>query len=181
MRLFYKTLLKYPREVGAILPSSNTLAKKVAAHVPIDLNRYVIELGAGTGVITKALLRRGVPYHRIIIVERSHDFVTILQKKFPSIHVIEGSAVNLTELLRNYLPNIGTIISGLPFRSLTQPVKNAIIKQLETLLQPGSRYIQYSYRIGQGDFDRKPQFKKISEQRVWRNVPPAKVEVFDIV
>ena len=178
---FYKVLFKNPRAMGSAFPSSRYLARKIASYIPEDIHEYVVELGAGTGVITKALLRKGIPHHRIIIVESAPALAKSLQKRFPQIPIIQGNAMDLVNLLGEKKHNVRVIVSSIPLLSLLPEEKNRVIEQIEKTLKPGSYYIQYTYGTKQSAFEKKHHFQKIASTWVWLNVPPARVDVFKVI
>ncbi|MBZ0229465.1 MAG: phospholipid methyltransferase, partial [Bauldia sp.] len=92
---FLKSLAERPRMTGAIAPSGPALAKRMASHVDPNEEELVIELGPGTGVVTKALIERGVKPSRIIAIEYSPDFCRLLAERFPGITVVRGDAYDL--------------------------------------------------------------------------------------
>ncbi|MBT8506498.1 hypothetical protein B1F79_02565 [Coxiella-like endosymbiont of Rhipicephalus sanguineus] len=120
---------------------------------------YILEIVAGTGTITKAMLRRGIPHHRLIIVESSKILVEKLKSKFPLIKILHGNAKNLSALLGDLSKNIGTIVSSLPLLILSEETKNKIIRE-EKLLKPKSYYIQYTHGFFSSVFESKVRFKK---------------------
>src|SRR3990167_4610617 len=83
--LFLQNLMLHPRQVGAIWPSSTWLAETIAKQVVADKNHYIVELGAGTGVITDALLKKGIPADKLIAIEYEPHFVKMLKEKFPGV------------------------------------------------------------------------------------------------
>ena len=72
---FLKALIHNPGATGAILPSSKYLANAMAAYIPLVENSFVVELGAGTGSITKAMLDRGIAAKRIIAIDFKEDLI----------------------------------------------------------------------------------------------------------
>ena len=86
---FGSELLNNPRPVGSAVPSSRFLARRMAGLIPRSPRGYVVELGAGTGAITAALLARGIPPERILSVERSETMVKLLKRRFPFLNVTE--------------------------------------------------------------------------------------------
>ncbi len=178
---FYKALLKNPRSIGSVLPSSKALARKIAAYAPVSSEDYVLELGAGTGVITKALLQHGIAHHRIIIVENSEDLAQILREHFPQIKVIQGNAKDLFNLVDGEKNKINAIVSSLPLLVLRPEERDRIIEQIAKILNPGAYYIQYTYGIKKSVFEKIPRFKKIATTRVWWNIPPARIDVFRVI
>ena len=179
MRSFYKALFKNPRAIGSITPSSPWLARGVASMVPLS-EGYILEIGAGTGAITKALLWRGIPHHQLIVVERSEILVDELKSKFPLIKIFQGDAKDLSTLLGDLSKNINTIVSSLPLLILPEETKNKIISEIEKLLNPRSYYIQYTHGLVSSVFESKVRFKKIKSKNIWLNFPPARIDVFKI-
>ncbi len=176
-RLFLREMLASPGAVGAVWPSSRRLAKRVAAAVPVAGDGLVVELGAGTGVVTEALLQRGVPTHRLRVIERSPTFVQCLRQRFPKVTVVHGNAKHLAELLPEGA-NVDAIVSSLPLRSLPADDVTAIVDQWRSVLSPGQTIIQFTYALhGQPDA-LSPGFASRENRFVWANVPPAKVMVF---
>lgn len=178
--VFVRSFLKDPKTMGAIYPSSKRLAKIMASYVIFAQNQLIVELGAGTGVITQAMLNRGIPADRIIAIESSSDLVENFRIRFPKVKMIEGDASCLAELLKNEIRPIGTIISGLPLRSLSKESKERILSTISSVLSSHGRYIQFTYAL-RSNMDFYPQhYKLIHKKLVWVNVPPAKVEVYTL-
>jgi phospholipid N-methyltransferase len=178
MYSFLKALLDNPREMGAIFPSSSFLAKEMVAHVNKNRDGVIVELGAGTGVITKALLKSGVEPDSIIVVESSNAMVKKLRRRFPAIQIIEGNAADLKSLLISEKREINTIISSLPLRSLHKPIAEMILQQINLLLSKKGRYIQYTYSFNEDPFFSLENFQRIISKRIWMNLPPARVDVW---
>lgn len=175
--LFLRETLSSPRAIGAVCPSSSYLAKSMASEVDINNDGYVIELGGGTGKITEALLNHGVAPDKLITVERSPELAAYLRQKFPDIHVIEGDAGQLVQLLGNRIQKINSIVSGLPFKSLPQKIVSAIKQQIQTLLQAGGKFIQFTYDLGMSSLLGDPTFSIEKSKIEWRNLPPARVNI----
>lgn len=213
--MLWKALLLNPGATGAIVPSSRYLAKAMASYVPVPTQGLVVELGTGTGVITAALLKAGVPAAQIVGIEYAPHLARKLKKRFPTVNMMEGNAVELQALLQGQSQPVTTIISSLPLRSLPKEMSQAILEQISQLLVAGGRYIQFTYDI-RGDYRypalnstlaqdtlhrtdqrklslvvtdwlRRPKqgetycpagWVLIHSEIVWRNLPPAKIEVF---
>lgn len=183
LAIFTRELLTNPRAVGAACPSSVQLARAMARHVDPDTQGLVLELGAGTGRVTEALLARGIAPERLIVVERSEKLVHHLHKRFPQLRVIEGDACQLKKLLGKDFQHISHVVSSLPLRSLPRPVVHGITAQLDRLLLQDAVLIQFTYdlsgkglvRLGNTPAKR---FIRVSSQIIWQNLPPARVDVF---
>ncbi len=179
MRAFLQSLFSNPRATGAVFPSSKYLAQKMASCVDHSKPGFVLELGPGTGVITKAIIHSGVPSSKLIALELAPHFAFQLKEQFPAITVIKGDATHMFELLKNQQP-IHTIISSLPLRSLSKKDRDIIFSQIPKVLSPGGQFIQFSYSLKkESDFYPK-NFKYKDSFLVLRNIPPARVSVFDI-
>lgn len=176
---FSLALFKDPRAVGAIAPSSSYLAKSMANCIDRSQVGYILELGPGTGVITKGILNSGVAPDRLIALELAPHFAKKLQTRFPGIAVINGSATQLSELLRDKQP-IHTIISSLPLRSMSKKDRDQIFSQVQKVLVTNGQFIQFTYAITSNKRFYPDNFVLQHSFFVWRNIPPARVTVFEI-
>ena len=95
---FVRQWAEHPRSIGAIAPSGPMLAARMAALVPPGPG-LVVELGPGTGSVTRALLRSGIDPQDLILVEYAPEFCRALRRRFPRLQVLEGDAARLGELL----------------------------------------------------------------------------------
>lgn len=180
MRSFFKALFQNPRAMGAVLPSSPYLAHRMATCIDATKPGFVLELGPGTGAITQAILSSGVPPEKLIALELGSDLATKLQKQFPGVTVIQGSAVNLSYLLKQFGP-IHTIVSSLPLRSLSKSDRAAILSEIPKILGHQGQFIQFTYTLkDSADFYPKAFLTKKTFY-VLRNIPPARVTIFDVV
>jgi len=176
--LFLKALMKNPKAIGAILPSSKRLADRIASYVELSSLGKVVELGAGTGVVTQAMLDAGVPEENIIAIEYDQNLAEKLQERFPAIQIINADAGNLDIILKDISHPVDTIISGLPLRSLPKITVNNIIKKVPNILSLRGKFIQFTYDIRPSSSFYPKHYKITGQEIVWRNFPPAKVEVF---
>ncbi|WP_424262717.1 class I SAM-dependent methyltransferase [Castellaniella sp.] len=175
--LFLKELLNNPESVGAVWPSSRQLACQMAAQVPLSGDGLVLELGAGTGAVTQALLDRGIPARRLWIVERSPSFVQHLRHRFPALTIIGGDAVELESLLPAN-KTIDAVVSSLPLRSLPADVVQAVLAQWRQCLAVDGRLVQFTYALWGGDADLFTGFVEEPSHYAWLNLPPARVRTF---
>lgn len=181
--IFLREMLSSPRTIGAACPSSSRLARTMATQAAVNDNGLVLELGGGTGVVTKALLEQGIAQERLIIVERLPTLARHLMHRFPELRIIEGDAAHLQALLGEDFQRIRTIVSSLPLRSLPPAVVGAIGAQLKPLLQNGATLIQFTYDLRghpPHHFSLTPgsPLQRLDSQIVWRNFPPARVDLF---
>lgn len=179
--LFVTEMLLYPQQIGAVLPSSRHLSTVMAAWLPADPNAYVLELGPGTGAVTRALLDRGLREDRLIAIEMSARMAQALRASFPKAHILTGDACNLDKLLRRHLREVacvGAVISSLPLRMFSPEAAKALSNRIRNILHPEGRWVQYSYWLGHGRREATAAFERCATRLVWRNVPPARVTVY---
>lgn len=181
LALFTQEILANPRAMGAACPSTPALASSMAARVPLEREGLVVELGGGTGAVTAALLERGVPSWRLVVVERSPKLAHHLRQRFAHLRVIQGDAAQLGQLLGYPRPRLSSIVSSLPLRSLHPATTRAIAHQFETLLEPGGLLVQFTYDLRGTRPRLLPGFRRLSSKIVWSSLPPARVEVFERV
>jgi phospholipid N-methyltransferase len=149
----------------------------MARQVPRAEDGLIIELGAGTGVITKALLDSGVDPHRLIVIEFSALFVQRLRERFPEVVVIHGNAADLSDFLPAGI-KVRAIVSSLPLCSLPEPITQAILQQWRLLLRDGGVAIQFTYNLRQPRWRRYVQARLSRSKIVWANLPPANITTF---
>lgn len=134
---FYKELLRDPLAVSAIAPSAPGLATLMTAGVSPG-NGLVMELGAGTGTLTRALLAKGV-------VESNPRFAALLRKQYAQSRIVEGDASKLPTLLHDVPRQIATVVSGLPLRSMPRRVIHNILDGAFRHLRPDGSFYQFTY------------------------------------
>ena len=174
---FLEGLLRDPTGVSAPTPSSPALASAMASKVDPARAGLVIELGAGTGVVTSALLDRGIDARRLVAIELGEYFVNLLRQRFPSVKVVQGDAMNFGAYLPLRAP-IAAIVSGLPLLNFSKARRHELIAGALRALGPGGRFIQLSYGWRPpitSAFGKKPE-----KMIVWRNLPPAHIWTYQI-
>ena len=175
LAVFVREFFKKPHAVGAVFPSSRRLARRMATWLPQG-DGLVVELGAGTGVVTQALLARLGKEDRLWIVERSSGFVGHLGRKFPEANIVRGDASELSRLIP---PDrqVDVIVSCLPFRAFSEQETASITQQWHSVLAPRGIVIQFTYALHGADKFLKYGFYEHAHEFVWRNMPPARVQV----
>jgi phosphatidylethanolamine/phosphatidyl-N-methylethanolamine N-methyltransferase len=176
---FFYEFLKSPGSIGSIYPSSKKLAAYMAQQAILNDDRIVVELGAGTGIITAALLKHGVKPEQLIVIEKSPRLAKRLQTCFPNILVLEEDAINLIKILVALKKlNVGTVISSLPLRSLPAKVTQEITMQIYNLLDQKGKYVQFTYDIRKQKINMNENFYCANAKTIWLNFPPALVNTF---
>lgn len=174
--------LDNPTIAGAISPSGRYLARAMARHVDPHSADPVIELGPGTGVITEALLERGIARERLCLVEYDPGFCELLRQRFPGVRIVRGDAYRLVDCLGPVLDaRPAAIVSSLPLLMKPEPARLGLLTEAFDLLASDGRFIQFTYgpaspiplggRTG-------PTFHAESSAPVWLNLPPARVWVY---
>jgi phospholipid N-methyltransferase len=176
--VFAREMLSQPAAVGAIWPSSCRLARSLASRVPLHGEGLVVELGGGTGAVTRALLQRGIAPGRLVVIERSAAFVRHLRARFPGTVVVQGDAAELEELLPPG-SRIDAIVSSLPLRSLPAKKAAAVVAQWRALVADGGIVVQFTYDLGGSEYQPLQGFLQRWSHIVWANLPPARVQVLE--
>ncbi len=134
--------------VGAVAPSSRFVVKKILKELNANA-LYIVEYGAGDGVITKALLHKLPSSARLVAIETNNAFVEDLKKiKDDRLIIIHDDVVRVAEnFTKLNLPRIDTIISGIPFSFFKPSVRNILIKNTVCGITPGGQFIVYQYSI----------------------------------
>ncbi|ACR29339.1 class I SAM-dependent methyltransferase [Burkholderia glumae] len=174
---FLRSWFENPLSVAAIAPSGEPLGRLMTR----DISRRdgpVLELGAGTGVFTKALLRRGLAQRDLILVDSSERFAALLAGRFPDARIVVGDAANLLPLGVALPRSVGAVVSGLPLLSMPNDKVGAIVGGAFHYLKDGGALYQFTYGL------RCPipratlqalGLKAVCVGRVFRNLPPAAV------
>ena len=188
--LFLKRWLRRPFAMGAVVPSGPLLARAMAETTLACLEGrmgHIIELGAGTGEVTKALLAAGIPPQRLALIERDPELASFLRRNFansqiPGPQIIEGDAALLPDLLvANGVERVAAVVSSLPLLSLPAEVVNHIVSGVFEALPTGAAMVQFTYGpkapVPYAQRDRL-RLRGVRGRRIWRNVPPAVVWTF---
>jgi phosphatidylethanolamine/phosphatidyl-N-methylethanolamine N-methyltransferase len=177
--LFFTRWLKDPLKVGAIAPSSRDLAEAMARLVPPGSRLPVIELGGGTGVVTRALLDAGVAPKRLFVIERDAHFHSLLTERFPGVSILAGDAAELVALLAPLgITKVAAVVSGLPLLAMRKTTQQRIIEQSFALLEPDAPLIQFTYGLFSPIPRREFGVRGEVKRRILNNLPPASVWLY---
>ena len=169
---FLRSFALHPRQVGAILPTSQRTARAMLDLAPVERAACVVELGAGTGPITGEVLRRLGPDGRMLAFEVDPVLATALAERFPDprLQVITDSAERLEEHLDGRRPEV--IVSALPFTSLPGDVGKRILQLASRVLADDGAMVVLQYSLFlQRDLRR--IFGSVERHVSPLNVPPA--------
>ena len=173
--LFLRRWLANPLQMGSIVPSSPALCRRVVQQVRRNPDEWVLELGAGTGVVSRALLESNIPPERLSVVEIVPDMARHLAETLPGVEIINGDARALPDLIpRNRHGRIGTIICGIPLVLLPLAEQRRFIQAMNGVA-PGRGFLHYSYCATSPLPAQKHALTARREAWTPLNIPPASV------
>jgi phosphatidylethanolamine/phosphatidyl-N-methylethanolamine N-methyltransferase len=176
---FLRSWIEKPLHMGAVMPSGRLLARTMAKYVKIDSDEPVIELGPGTGAITSALLHRGVDQKRLVLVEYNPGFCALLRDRYPQAKVVQGDAYKLRDTVWNVLAApASAIVSGLPLVTKPMSTRLKLIRDAFASLAPGAPFVQFTYSVAPPIPKSLPGVSTEASERIWMNLPPARVWVY---
>jgi phosphatidylethanolamine/phosphatidyl-N-methylethanolamine N-methyltransferase len=176
---FLRSWIEKPLHVGAVMPSGRLLARTMAQYVDINSDDPVIELGPGTGAITSALLHRGVDQKRLVLVEYNPGFCALLRDRYPQAKVVQGDAYTLRDTLWNVLSApASAVVSGLPLVTKPMSTRLKLIRDAFAALAPGAPFVQFTYSVAPPIPKSLPGVSTEASERIWMNLPPARVWVY---
>jgi phosphatidylethanolamine/phosphatidyl-N-methylethanolamine N-methyltransferase len=175
--LFWRRYLHRPLGVGAVAPSGSSLAKAMVQTLAPQAGDVIVEIGPGTGPFTRALLAAGVAPAKLILVEFDAEFVRHLRHKFPGVTVLQGDAQELPRLLKEQgHGKVPRILSGLPLRSMPEPVRTGISRAMASSLADEGTLVQFSYFLAPPLAEAEVKACGLTARRartVMANIPPA--------
>jgi phosphatidylethanolamine/phosphatidyl-N-methylethanolamine N-methyltransferase len=148
MGLFVRRWLANPRAMGAVAPSTRRLAEAMAQQTILAPGEVVVELGPGTGSVTRALIDSGLPEDRLILIERDPAFQAYLAEQFPQATVILGDATRMDRVIpEEWRGKVSTVVSSLPLVALSPRARYRTVKTAFSVLGRGGRFVQYTYSL----------------------------------
>lgn len=176
---FLRSWLEKPLATGAVAPSGRLLARTMARYVDPQAAGPVIELGPGTGPVTEALVEQGVDPARLVLVEFNPTFCRLLRSRFPAATVIQGDAYGLRRLLGGLLRQpAAAVVSSLPL--FTKPLKTRLRLMYDAfeLMGTDAPFVQFTYAVVAPIPKALAGVTAEASERIWMNLPPARVWVY---
>lgn len=174
---FLKSWLGDPLRVAAIAPSGESLARLITSEIS-EMSAPILELGAGTGAFTRALLDRGVDESDLTLVEYGADFAQLLNLRYPKARVLCMDASRLARQKLFEPGGAGAVVSGLPLLSMSARKVIAILSGAFTYLRTGGAFYQFTYGprcpVARTKLDRLG-LTAVRIGGTMRNLPPAAV------
>ena len=176
---FLRSWIEKPLHMGAVMPSSKLLARTMAQYVDVESKGPVVELGPGTGAITNALIEHGVDQKRLVLVEYNPGFCALLRDRYPHAKVVQGDAYKLRDSLLKVLDvPASAVVSGLPLVTKPMLTRLKLIRDAFAALAPGAPFVQFTYSVAPPIPKSLPGVSTEASERIWMNLPPARVWVY---
>ncbi len=176
--LFFKKFLLKGRGISAPMPSGRALVAGLLREVDFTRPATIIELGAGTGPVTEAVLERIRPHHRFLAVENDPDFCAVLRRRFPELTLLETDATRIAAPLQGMgVRQVDVVISGLPTPNLPHRAKLRLLRWLRSALAPDGLFVQLTIvpLLYRRFYQR--LFESVEHRTIWFNLPPGGVYV----
>ena len=176
---FLRSWIEKPLHMGAVMPSGKILARTMAQYVDVHSSAPVVELGPGTGAITNALIQHGVDQKRLVLVEYNPGFCALLRDRYPQATIVQGDAYALRDSLWNVLSApASAVVSGLPLVTKPMLTRLKLIRDAFVAMAPGSPFVQFTYSVAPPIPKSLPGVSTEASERIWMNLPPARVWVY---
>ncbi|PAY09359.1 methyltransferase [Bradyrhizobium sp. UFLA03-84] len=176
---FLRSWIEKPLHMGAVMPSGRLLARTMAQYVDPDAEGPVVELGPGTGAITNALIEHGVDQKRLVLVEYNPGFCALLRERYPQAKVVQGDAYRLRDTLWDVMKSpASAVVSGLPLVTKPMLTRLKLVRDAFLALAPGAPFVQFTYSVVPPIPKSLPGVSTEASERIWMNLPPARVWVY---
>jgi len=176
---FFKTFLRSPSKIGSIMPSSKFLVNEILNKVDFSDAKILVELGAGTGVVTKELYnlvkiieKKQNLKRQVVIFEQDKKLRNFLKLKFKGFNFFENAFELSTNLKQENISSVDVILSGLPFANFSSKEREKLLAEILRCLKPGGKFIMFQYSLQMKEHLEKV-FKKVELSFVLFNIPPA--------
>jgi phospholipid N-methyltransferase len=177
---FFKGFLRNPKEVGSVIPSSRFLTRRVLRFGEVAQARVIVELGSGTGVLTREILRHMPRAGKLVAIEINPQFVNHLRRQFrdPRLSIYDGSAEDLERALEKVEESrADLVVSGIPFSTMERGLGRRTLEAAQRVLGPTGRFVAYQFRSHVRRMA-EPLFGPADVHPEFRNVPPMRVYVW---
>ena len=171
---FFRGWMDKPKAVGSIVPTSGVTARRMASIVRPERDDMVLELGPGTGVITRAILAQGIKPENLVSIEYSEDFVERLNRDMPGVNFVHGDAFDLATTLAPWKDcQFDSIVSAIPLLNFPVPERVSLLESLLDLLPAGRPVMQITYGAVSPVPAGKGSYTVERFDFIVRNIPPA--------
>lgn len=180
--MFVYNFIKKPKQTGAILPSSKKLALAITHNIALESATYIVELGAGTGAFTRAILAKKNKNAQFLAIEINEKMAQKLAKKINNVDIEINCAQNLKDILHQKgIQKVDCIISGLPWTFFKDAQQDTLLNVIYECLNEGGYFVAFAYAFAFSPFRRRKFERKLGNtfnnveipKIVWKNFPPA--------
>lgn len=172
---FLKEFIRENKTVGSLTPSSRFLASKMLENIDYSKIKVIVELGPGTGVFTRKIVKKLPDDVFFLVFELNEEFYLQLKKEFnqPNVVIIHDSADQILKYLKEYnFVSADIIISSLPFANFDESLRSSILSKVYETLHEDGKFIQFQYSL-QSKKALKSLFKEVKIGFTALNIPPA--------
>ncbi len=180
---FFRQWVRSPREMSSVSPSSRELAQKLAAEL-LKSTRRVIELGGGTGAVTRELLACGIEPHDLLVLELNQTLYIHLQQAFPGVHVECADALDLERIAieSGWIDGAkaDAVVCGLGLLSMVPEMQQRLLEAAFAAMSPKGRFILFTYGPTNPVVREVMQDLNLGSRRgrfTLKNIPPATIHV----
>ncbi|MDR1649286.1 MAG: methyltransferase type 11, partial [Synergistaceae bacterium] len=143
--IFLRRFFGAPRQIGSVMPSSPYLTKAMMGKIDWNGARYIAELGAGTGVFTRSIVRKLRDGGKVLVFEIDPALKILIEAETPGL-IVYGDARDLPEVMEDRnIPFLDYVVSSLPFAVLPPRMTASILDAVGKSLKPGGKLIAYQY------------------------------------
>lgn len=165
---FLRRFIAQPGQIGSVTPSSHFLVQEMLKLTDWRKVTNVAELGAGTGVVTEALLAKISPDASLSVFELDKKLREKIENRLKI--AVYPDACDLTQIIKPR--SLDVVISSLPWTTLPKEISGRILQGVLTCLKPDGQFIAYQYsRQMLRLFCH--LFETVRISFVLRNIPPA--------
>ncbi|MEM7299849.1 MAG: rRNA adenine N-6-methyltransferase family protein [Pseudomonadota bacterium] len=171
---FAQAIFSDPRRTGAVAPSSSHLARVMAENAYIQPDGKLLELGPGTGSITKALVKAGVSEENLVLLELDDGFADYLAKKYPKATILQKDAFEAVADFKADGTMFTSVVSGLPLINQPKHKRAQIARDALDIIVPEGSFVQFTYQV-YSPVPRDDAIIATRSRRIWGNIPSAVV------
>lgn len=168
--MFLQSFLRSPLQVGSFIPSSSFMINKIVDCVRESHPVNIVEMGAGTGVITKGL--RQLESSSLFVFEKDAQMRELLLTDFPDLNLYHNAFDLQTVMDENHIEDLDCIVCGLPLTLFPKKKKQEILHLFHSKLRPGGHFVMFQYSLhSKKDLER--MYADVSVHFIPFNLPPA--------
>jgi phosphatidylethanolamine/phosphatidyl-N-methylethanolamine N-methyltransferase len=180
---FIKAAIDHPLEVSTLFPTSPVLAKRILSYIPFALQTQIVELGPGTGAITRFLAPQLKNNAHYLGIEINQEMVTYLRGRFTHLRFQQGAADTISTLLPPQ--SVSSVVSSLPWTMFSSEIQEKTLSAISSSLKPGGLFLTYVC-INATWYPQAKNLNRLLLERfsvikkspiIWRNMPPAFIYV----